>query len=586
MKVERISNYQDLNISDIPMSMSGSKREMSPAVPVRVLAYKKSHVLPHRRSFDSQNAYSMPEYNLYEICVAEDGDGIIRRAIQKKRALADKEGWSFIGNNNTTIGYMESRFRELSLSQNYPMELLIKDTMGDMVRFHNAFWRKVRDPKASSGKLRRVKSYNGDKSLNPVAGYFRMAPETMMIMTDKYGNPKSYMQMMPDGRYEETAAEDIVHFIFNRRAGFNFAAPGLLPCIDDIRTLRRIEESVEMLIDQHLFPLFTLTIGSDQWPIETYPDGTTEVDLWVNKINTMPNSGGLVVSHRHKFDLLETKQVLPVVEYLEYFKKRVYTSAGVSNIDMGDGSGMNRSTAENASQILIDDVKDYQQEFTYQFEFEVIYELLLEKFTANVLNEDSVVHFKFNEIDKDSMIKSENHNALMYSMNYLSENEMRQRGKQKVIDDGETRQGMYLNTVEKPRSDIATNAKIAMAGAKGTSQAQNRNKPTNQHGSKSGPTGRQSSMQPLSAMLGDVLRDFETKSDDITKIYVKNWTFSLDIGNYSSDFCIRLNFLIDELLSSARSYIENKEMTPIEAKDYIIETILSTLDAEHANNEE
>jgi len=577
MKVKSITNMQDLNIFAIPTK---SPTNIQSSIPVKTLTYKKSHVLPYRRSWDSEGNYQTPEYNLSEICAAEDADGIIRRTIQKKRALADKEGWTLTGNNNKTIAYIEQRLKEISLSQNYPMQLLIKDSVGDLVRFHNCFWKKARDKRSSSGKRRLVRTYNGEKEMEPVAAYFRIPAETVSILTDKYGNPKWYMQQMPDGRYEEYPANDVIHFKFNRRAGFNFAAPGLLPAVDDIRSLRRIEESVELLVDQHLFPLFTLTIGSEEWPVEQYPDGTSEIDLWANKINNMPSSGGIIVTHRHKFDILEAKDVVPVEEYLDYFKKRAFTSAGVSAIDMGEGDGMNRSTADNASKILINDVKDYQKEFEYQFEFEVIYELLLERYNPTCLMEENVVHLQFNEIDIESMIKLENHSALMYNMNYLSEDESRLRAKFKKLDKEEDQQKMYLHKVEKPKIDWTAKAKLGMSTGSSTKNATNRSTPTNQHGTKSAPTGRKSSMDIEQLFLSSIIDDFDIKDSDLTKIQVKNWLFSIDLEDNNSDISNNLFFYIDTIVDHGTEMLENKEVSTEDVKDFVKRNILKLIEKE------
>ena len=572
MVAQVLSNLKDLNVMSIP---GISLKQKTADIPIKTLPYKKSHVLAYRTMFGGENSYQMPEYNLSEICAAEDADGIIRRAIQKKRALADKEGYSLVGKNNRTIQYMQHRFIELSIAQNFPMELLIKDSVGDLVRFHSCFWRKVRDNKASSGHIRKVKTINGEKKLLPVAAYFRMPPETMKVMTDKYGNPKYYMQLMPDGRYEEFAAEDIIHYKHNRRAGLNFPAPGLLPAVDDVKSLRRMEESVELLVDQHLFPLFTLQIGTDEFPVEVYPDGTTEVDVWTAKINNMPTSGGLVVSHRLKFDVIETKNSLAVEKYLEHFKKRSYTSAGVSNLDMGEGDGMNRSTADNASKILIEDVKDYQKEFMYQFQFEVVNELLLEGFNSSVFTDENVVRFQFNEIDADSMIKTENHNALMYSMHYLNEDEMRIRGRQPVIDGEESRNKMYVNQVEKPMAEHASQMKAKENAAKNS--AKNKNTPANQHGSKSGPTGRKSSMERSERFLSSLLNDFYHYERDFTKIRVKNWLFTIDVPENAEDIYSRLNYYVDELVDSAYDMFEKEDSDPLLARDIMIEKLINLI---------
>ena len=571
MNIVQLSSLKDLSISTIPLAgLKGAR-----LAAVKSLPYKKSAVLPFRRMIYGRDQFQAPEYDLYEVSSAEDAEGIIRRAIQKKRGYADKEGWELMGNNPRTIEYIKHRFLEISLCQNMPLELLVKDTVGDLFRYHNAFWKKVRDEKISSGSMRKVKTMGGTKNLKPVCAYFRIPAETMEVKTDAFGNPKQYRQVMPDGRYVEFNVEDVIHFVFNRKAGMLFASPGLLPAIDDARALRRMEENVELLIEQNLFPLFVMQIGTDEWPIETMADGTSEVDVWTEKIEQMPKSGGLVVSHRHKFDIIEPKHNLQVEKYLEHFKKRLYTSAGVSGLDMGEGDGMNRSTADNASKILMEDVKDYQKEFQYQFQFNVIYELLLEKYDATVLMKENVVEFKWHEVDLENMMKLENHNALMYNMNYKTEDEARAKTGHKPLNTPDDRSKMYMNQVELPK--INTTAQAKVSAATGVKNAKNRNAPANQHGKALGPTHRKSSMPANMTPLMTVLNDFQSYSRDLTKIRLRNWIFSIDLSALNEDVYSQLSPVLDDIVDNAYDSISADNTTPTQAKDLMVERLNTLL---------
>jgi len=582
-------NLNDLNVLELP-GVAGSGKPIS--VPLKTLPVKRKNVFNFRKYNFTEEEYQIPEYNLYEISTAEDADGIIRQAIKKKRALSVKQGWELIGKNNATVAYVSQRLKQIEIAQNYPFRLLVKDTLGDLVRYHNAFWIKLRDKKNSGGKTRRVRTYNGEKDLQPVCAYFRVAPETMLVKTDKYGNPTWYMQEMPDGRSKEYVADDVVHFVFNKRAGFIFAAPGLQPAIDDIRALRRIEENVELLIEQYLFPLFILTIGTDDFPTEIYQDNTNEVDLWTSKINEMPVSGGIVVSHRLKFDTLGFDKILPVEKYLDHFKRRAYTSAGVSSLDMGEGDGMNRSTADNASRILIDDVKDYQQEFEYQFNFEILNELLLERYNITCLDDQNIVMIDFNEIDLESMMKTENHNALMYSMNSLTEDEMRHRNRQPVIDDDEEREKLYLHKYEKEKirfetesakeinaSKPKTTSSTSSSSSKAKNIAKNRQQPTNQHGKSLGPTKRKSSISSEEGTLRLFLDNLTIYDIDSTKIRLINHIFSLDLANLSPDNCYRIILHIDDYVNDAYTRINKGIISPESATDLLVKKTIALLES-------
>ena len=581
------TNFSDLLISEIPSQRLNGAYS---GIPIKTLAYKKQNVLNNRTTGFYGSGFANPEYNLSEISEAEDVDGIIKNVIQKKRALINKAGYDITGKNNKTVAYIKQRFLQLSISQGVPMELLIKNTAGDLVRYHNAHWKKHRDYTSSGGKLRKVRA-GSDSELEPISAYFRIAPETMYPKVDKNGNLKGWKQIMPDGRSKEYSLDEIIHFTHNKRAGLVFAGPGLSPAVDDIRALRRIEENVEVLIDQNLFPLFVLTIGSDQFPVRTMADGSSEIDVYEEKLKTIPSSGGMVVTHRHKFDVLGTNNIIPVEKYLEHFKKRAYTSCAVSALDMGEGDGMNRSTADNASKILIDNVKDYQDEFRMQFEYEVIYELLLERYDSSCLLEENIVCFEWNEIDNDSMMKLENHNAMMYTMGVLTEDETRRRNNMQVLDNESDREGLFINKYEKAKLDLETEASIKISKAKpvstgvsgsGTkkkksatsgakSSAKNKNTPSNQHGTKLGPENRKSHI--TTTLLSEKLDKFYLFDSDYTKTIALNCIFSVD-SVFADDILVGIDFKeLYGLIDSAYNEYNNSK----DNADYIADKLISKI---------
>jgi hypothetical protein len=199
--------------------------------------------------------------------------------------------------------------------------------------------------------------------------------------------------------------------------------------LDDIRALRKIEENVELLIYQHLFPLFQYKVGTAEAPAGITETGQREIDVVRQEIQFMPSEGGIVTPERHEISTVGVEgRALRAEAYLEYFKKRVISGLGISAVDLGEGSTSNRSTADNMSRNLIDSVKNVQQimeSFVNQYIFN---ELLLEStFGDDVLNEENIVKLKFKEIDVDSQIKKETHLADQFSKDMITHDEGRRR---------------------------------------------------------------------------------------------------------------------------------------------------------------
>lgn len=303
----------------------------------------KSTVLSYNGGPRSRDQFSLPEYDLAIIGRAEDTDSYVAQAHMKKAGLLFKEGYEFVGPNPKTIQYLKLRFQQIARASNTPAEELLKSIGSGLVKKSNVFLHKKRKESASGGRRRVLPGTN--KELEPIAGYFIIPSETMQYDADEFGKIRRWKQVMPGGGYVEYRPEDIAHFTFNKKEGMIFGTPTLVPVMDDVRALRRIEENIEMLIYQHLFPLFHYQVGSDDMPATVNEYGEDEIQLAKREIEYMPSEGGIVTSHRHKISLIGAEnRSLRAESYLNHFKKRVFSGLGVSAVDMGEGECFDEHT--------------------------------------------------------------------------------------------------------------------------------------------------------------------------------------------------------------------------------------------------
>jgi len=372
-----------------------------------------------------RGSFQAGEYDLSEIGKVEDTDSYVRKAFQKRLALMFKEGFSYRGSNANTIRYIKTRMAQIAEASQIPSSDLLRRVSASLIRTSNAYLVKVRNDKASGGAKRKSP---GGKMLKPVAGYFPAAPETMKYEVDaNTGNITKWKQELPDGKYVEFATEDVVHFITNRREGFHLGVPDLVPVIDDIRTLRHIEENVELLVYQYLFPLFHYKVGTESAPAGYTEDGRKEIDVVLEQIKYMPSEGAIVTPERHEINAIGSEgRALRAEGYLTHFKKRVFSGLGVSDVDMGESDTSNRATALTLSRQLVDSVKAIQDELESQWDQKVINELLLEStFGDMVLEEENRVHLQFHEIDLNSKVELAKHNTDLFKANGITWDEYR-----------------------------------------------------------------------------------------------------------------------------------------------------------------
>jgi hypothetical protein len=294
---------------------------------------------------------------------------------------------------------------------------------------------------------------------------------------------------------------DMVHMYYDRKEGFAWGTPYIIPVLDDIRTLRRMEENVEMLTLAHLFPLFQYIVGTEDHPAEVYEDGTTEVDLIKAEIENMPTEGSIVTPERHKIETLGAQgKALDAKKYLEHFEARVLAGLGISEIALGRGGTANRNTAAVIDKGLQDRCKDFQdviEGFVTEYLFK---ELLLEGGFKIDETEENMVKLVFNEIDLETQIKAENHAVFKYEHDVITESETRELlGKDPITE--EQRTDMYFEHVTKPKAIIMAvdepyTAEAKQGGAiakvskeeKKKKETVERNQPSNQHGRKMAKT--------------------------------------------------------------------------------------------------
>lgn len=295
-----------------------------------------SKVLSYAAMTASRGQFISSDYDLALINRIEDTDSYVHQAFVKKVGLMFKEGYELVGPDPKTIQYIKLRLAQISRATGLPTEEFLRSVGGSLIKKSNAFLVKARKESASGGRTRILPGTSRD--IEPIAGYFLVPAETMEYECNAVGKVTRWKQTLPNGNYVYFKPEDVAHMFFNRKEGFVYGTPTIVPVIDDIRSLRKIEENIELLVYQHLFPLFHYQIGSDDFPATVDEQGNDEISVARQEIMHMPSEGGLVTSHRHEIKLIGAEnRSLRAEGYLDHFKKRVFSGLGISAVDMGEG---------------------------------------------------------------------------------------------------------------------------------------------------------------------------------------------------------------------------------------------------------
>jgi hypothetical protein len=543
----------DVKVTDAVKPNNGFYKPEKKSIIPRVLPSPvKAYTANVGRGRVSSLTWEQPEWDLAECGRILDTESIVRRAFRAKKNLFLKEGYEIVGPNIDRVRYIKKRIQQIESASGVPFEILMSQTISSLVRCSNAFWVKVRKEQSSGGRRRKI---NDNQRLEPVAGYFILPAETVRMKRDEYGRVKKYQQEIDGKVRKEFKPEDIIHFYFDKREGFAIGTPILTPVKDDIRALRRIEENVELLVYQHLFPLFHYQVGTPDAPAAVFPDGKSEIDVVRAEVAAMPSDGCWVTPERHTISAVQTSQGPVAVEkVIDHFKTRIYIGLGVSSVDMGEGGSANRSTAQTMSKNLIDDTKSDQREFSTQFYAEVIRELLLEStFPPSTLwEEENRVSLQFKEIDIEARQAIENHYADLYDKNLITHDEARLGMGREVFqgsgwptskgnggsggsqDFSRTHYGLIgrdtivLQSLDEPGTPASKSEVKSRTQQNKNNSVSNKNKPQNQHGTRSSAKINKDAFRPIlgapsmsvivaqRAPLGSMYKDI--KNDIINRV--------------------------------------------------------------------
>ncbi len=454
----------------------------------RILSYNMVRETSYRHDL-----FTGPVHDLSEVARAVDTESLLARSIQKHREYILKEGWELTGKDTEIVQYVKQRMFEMELSTGKSFNKVLRDIVTNLVTYSTAFVVIVRNAEKSTGSPVQVHG----KILEPMCGLFPMDPVSVKVKQNKFGRPIKWRQEI-DGMFREFSPEDVIEITIDTKTGFIFGTPYSVTVLDDIRSLRRLEELVEILTHKHLFPFFHVKVGTPEMPAQDVADESghniSEVDIAKQAIESMPTEGGLVTSERYTIEILGSEgKVLDLQPYLDHFMKRVMSGLRLSGLDLGQADTGNKASAQAVSRNLVDAVKDFQQVIADCLTTQLIDYLVLEG--GFDLNLESRVSFKFPTADREEERSQQQHGLTLFQSNAISCQELRRDYMRKEPLTPEEESDTWYERFERPQFEAQLEMKKAAAASKGSSKdaikkyTSVRVRPQNQYGkSPSKPT--------------------------------------------------------------------------------------------------
>lgn len=504
--VQNIVSKSDLDkaVQDIKLATAGGSRDPEAKIAEAIKEGKKTLSKPLQysttevsKSFSSRDMdgriYHGPIYDLAEIARAMDVEAYIFQSIRKQRELILKEGYKINGPEQEMEDYVKRRIFEIELMSGVVFDDLIREFATNLVAFASSFIVLKRDIKRSSGK--KIRIYG--KELEPIAGLFPMDPTCVEVAVNKHGHPVKWKQTIESSMTDETTVffdnSDVILGTIDKKPGFIFGTPYILPVLDDVRALRRLEEYLEVMCQKHAFPTVHWKVGEKEDPPQVFDNGVSEIDLVKTTVESVPSQGGLVTSHRVQHEVIgAAKEAFDILPAIEYYEKRVMGGLRLSSIDLGRGE-VSKASAQTVSQSLQDASKDYQLVIQNAITYGLFLPLLLEG--GYDVNPENMVRLEFPMINREEERSSQQHGQDLYLSNTISRNEFRKKylGTKEMDEEQNAdtpREQDFAKDYELARMQAAARAaaKAASSSGKKTSgskkKVQNKVRPANQYGSK------------------------------------------------------------------------------------------------------
>lgn len=264
-----------------------------------------------------------------------------------------------------------------------------------------------------------------------------------------------------------------------------FPEPPCFQMLDDILSLRSLEETVEMLAFQFGSPLLHIKVGEKDEP-------ATENDVLRvhNNVVAMAPNGMITTDHKTTIDAVNLLSgTIDLMPSIEHFKNRVLVGSGSSAVLVGEGDTSNRNTAATIDDSQADHCMHIGNIIAETFTYDIIPDIMGYKNESEIFDKEGepIIKMEFNEVKLEKKIAKDNHTTMLYQSNVITSKEARKRMKAKPFSE-EDEKDTHVQKVQMPLKRTAPPKEGTGSSSSGTSgSVKQKTMPANQHGTKSGP---------------------------------------------------------------------------------------------------
>ena len=419
----------------------------SPGRASRITGLVKDLFKVFNRSLSADTYYDI-FYDFERLATVYEREPYVLRAVSFYIENALKTEPKFVGQDDEFVDNIVMRFKEMEVVTRQDFRSLLRNMLLSLILYGNIIITKRRDNKATTGKP--YTRFDGS-SFDPVAGYFVEDPRLMLVrkdpVTKKLVYVRSFEKVFPKGGtfvtlpgarlfvpynlhymytqesdYQEFFAEDeVIHIRWHNLIGHMWGIPPYQGVLEDLVTLRAIEECAELLVFQYGHPIIHAQVGHEQ-----HAGSKEEIEEMEDRSSRMEGNAMLITTNRVKITNVGQASVTNIQPYLDYFKNRVFAGLCINGDIAGEGAHSNRNSADTMNKNHMALVREYQThlkmaltEMVRDFKYEA--GVKFQEFFTPEHEVDAI----FEEIDISSKIALENHYIQQYAQNAITATELR-----------------------------------------------------------------------------------------------------------------------------------------------------------------
>lgn len=420
-------------------------------------------------------------YRYDRIAKFKTKESYFSRSISRQTETMLRNGFDFVSDKAELKAVLVKEFNKMQMKTGIALEQIIARMIMDLSLNGILFIQKIRNTSSKSFIF-------PDGENKGIIGKLRfMDPSRLTVYVDNYGNIESISEVQTyttplsailRGKGSRTtpglSAKDIAMAVMVDPGDVVFPEPPCFQMLDDILSLRGLEETVELLAAQFSSPLLHAQVGDNE-----HEPSEALIQTTHNQIVAMAPNGFIVTPHYVKISAVNLQQAMAdLLPLINHFKQRVLTGSGSSPISVGEGDTGNRSTAESIDGALSDRCMYIANIIAKLFTYNIIPDMLygLGKSTDEIFNKkgEPVISMEFAEMNIEKEIQKKNSIINLWNSNAVTHDEYRRMLKLMPLSDQEKKN---------LSGNLFPGAKAAGSAAETAVQ----NQPQNQHVVKTGP---------------------------------------------------------------------------------------------------